>query len=276
MDQRDTPNPGETGDVEDLKAADARELHRTVRETGEAELKRPAAALFWSGLVAGLAITTSLVAEAAIHRALPQQAWSELVVALGYPVGFLIVILGRMQLFTESTVTAMLPLVTRPSRRTLMRTLRLWGIVLGANLVGTAVAAALIDAGLLGNPELRHAALAISGRILELGAWATFLNAIPAGFLIAVIAWTLPNARDQAFWVILAITYIVAIAGFSHSVVGSDEAFLLLFAGQTTLVQTLFALILPAVFGNLVGGAGLFALLAHAQVKSDVEDAPGE
>jgi formate/nitrite transporter FocA (FNT family) len=58
-------------------------------------------------------------------------------------------------------------------------------------------------------------------------------------------------------------------------VVGSDEAFLLLFAGHTTVIQTLFALILPAVLGNLVGGAGLFALLAHAQVKSDVEDAPG-
>ncbi len=275
MDQHDTPDPDETGDVEDLKAADARELHRTVRETGEEELKRPAAALFWSGLVAGLAITTSLIAEAAIHRALPQESWSELVVALGYPIGFLIVILGRMQLFTESTVTAMLPLVTRPSRWALTRTLRLWGIVLAANLVGTAVAAALIDAGLLGNTELRHAALTISARILELGAWDTFLNAIPAGFLIAIIAWTLPNAREQAFWVILAITYIVAIAGFSHSVVGSDEAFLLLFAGQTTLVQTLFALILPAVLGNLVGGAGLFALLAHAQVKSDVEDAPG-
>ncbi len=279
MDPSDTPTshgpgPDKGDDVEDLKAADARELHRTVRETGEAELKRPAAALFWSGLAAGLAITTSLVAEAAIHRALPAEDWAELVVALGYPVGFLIVILGRMQLFTESTVTAMLPLVTRPSRWALTRTLRLWGIVLGANMTGTAIAAALIDAGLLGNAELHHAAIVVSERILELGAWDTFLNAIPAGFLIAIIAWTLPNAREQSFWVVFAITYIVAIAGFSHSVVGSDEAFLLLFDGRTTVTQTLFALIGPAVLGNLVGGAGLFAMLAHAQVKSDVEDAP--
>ncbi|MDP1028259.1 formate/nitrite transporter family protein [Sphingomonas sp. KR1UV-12] len=262
----------EDEDVDDLKAADARELHRTVREEGEEELNRPAAALFWSGLAAGLAINTSLIAEAALHRDLPDTQWRDLVVALGYPIGFVMVILGRMQLFTESTITAMLPLATRPSRWALGRTLRLWGIVLGANLAGTAIAAALIDAGLLGDPELRRAALEVSGRILELGPWGTFLNAIPAGFLIAVIAWSLPNAREQAFLVIVAITYVVAIAGFSHSVVGSDEAFLLLFDGQVGVMQALFALIAPAVLGNLVGGAGLFAVLAHAQVRSDVQD----
>lgn len=127
--------------VEDLKAADAGELHRTVREEGESELDRPAAALFWSALAAGLAINSSLIAEAALHRDLPDAPWRDLVVSLGYPIGFLIVILGRMQLFTESTVTAMLPLVSRPSVRALRRTLRLWGIVLGANLIGTCIAA---------------------------------------------------------------------------------------------------------------------------------------
>ncbi len=263
-------------DVDDLKAANATELHRTVREEGEAELNRPAAALFWSGLAAGLAINTSLIAEAALHRDLPDAAWRHLVVALGYPIGFVMVILGRMQLFTESTVTAMLPLVTRPSVWALTRTLRLWGIVLGANLTGTAIAALLIHAGVLGDPALRQAAIEISGRILELGPWETFLNAIPAGFLIAVIAWSLPNAREQAFLVIVAITYIVAIAGFSHSVVGADEAFLLLFSGQAGVAQTLFGLIAPAVFGNLVGGAGLFAVLAHAQVRSDANGDDGE
>lgn len=261
--------------VEDLKAADAGELHRTVREEGESELDRPAAALFWSALAAGLAINSSLIAEAALHRDLPDAPWRDLVVSLGYPIGFLIVILGRMQLFTESTVTAMLPLVSRPSVRALRRTLRLWGIVLGANLIGTCIAAGLISAGVLGDPSLREAAVAVSERILELGPWTTFLNAIPAGFLIATIAWALPNAREQAFFVIAAITYVVSICGFSHSVVGSDEAFLLMFEGRASVTQTLFELITPAVLGNLVGGAGLFAVLAHAQVRSDEGEGDG-
>ena len=112
-------------------------------------------------------------------------------------------------------------------------------------------------------------------RITELSAWTTFVNAIPAGFMIAILAWSLPNAREQAFLVIFAITYVVAIGGFSHSIVGSDEAFLLLFSGHTGVWQTLVELILPAVLGNLLGGAGLFALLAHAQVRGEM-DGQGE
>jgi formate/nitrite transporter FocA (FNT family) len=260
------------GEDDDLKSANATELHRTVREEGEEELRRPAAALLWSGLAAGLAINASLLTEAALHHGLPDAPWRHLVVSFGYPVGFLVVILGRMQLFTESTVTAMLPLVTRPSRWAAWRTLRLWTIVLGANLLGTAIAAALIDAGLLGDAALRGSALEISRRILELGPWETFVNAIPAGFLIAILAWSLPNAREQAFWVIFAVGYVVAVCGFSHSVVGSDEAFLLMFAGEAGVARGVFELIAPAVLGNLVGGAGLFAVLAHAQVRSDATD----
>jgi formate/nitrite transporter FocA (FNT family) len=257
-------------DDDDLKAADAKDLHRTVREAGEEELRRPALSLFWSGLAAGIAISVSLLTEAALHAALPEAPWRELIVGFGYPVGFLVVILGRMQLFTESTITAMLPLVTRPSGWAIARTLRLWGIVLAANLLGTAIAAAALASGAMGSEAIREAALAISGGITELSAGRTFVNAIPAGFMIAILAWALPNARDQSVAVIVIFTYILTICGFSHSIVGSAEAFLLLFAGQTGVWQTLAELIAPAVFGNLMGGAGIFALLAHAQVRGEM------
>lgn len=265
----DSP-PAPHDDDDDLKAADAKDLHRAVRQEGEEELRRPAASLFWSGLAAGIAITVSLLTEAALHTALPATPWRELIVALGYPVGFLVVILGRMQLFTESTITAMLPLVTRPSRWALARTLRLWGIVLAANLLGTAIAALAMATGALGSDAIRAAALTLSAGITELSAGRTFVNAIPAGFMIAILAWALPNARDQSVPVIVIVTYVLAIAGFSHSIVGSAEAFLLLFAGRTDLWQTVAGLIAPAVLGNLVGGAGVFALLAHAQVRGEM------
>ncbi|MCU6455018.1 formate/nitrite transporter family protein [Sphingomonas sp. A2-49] len=263
-------HPDSGDDDDDLKAADAKDLHRTVREAGQEELCRPARSLFWSGLAGGLAIATSLIAEAALHAALPASPWRMLIVGLGYPVGFLIVILGRMQLFTESTITAMLPLVTTPSRWALGRTLRLWGIVLGANLIGTLIAGLALAVGALGSESLRDAALEISTGITELSAGRTFVNAIPAGFMIAILAWSLPNAREQSVLVIGIVTYVVTIAGFSHSIVGSAEAFLLLGAGRTGLSQTLGGLIAPAVLGNLVGGAGVFALLAHAQVRGEM------
>jgi formate/nitrite transporter FocA (FNT family) len=265
--------PGE--DVEDLKAADAQDLHKAVREEGEEELDRPVSSLFFSGLAAGMAIASSLIAEGALHHALPDTPWRTIIVSLGYPIGFLVVILGRMQLFTESTITAMLPLVTKPSGWALRRTLRLWSVVLGANLIGTALAGGMIAAGLLGGSELRTAMIEVSMAITELSPGATFVNAIPAGFMIAILAWSLPNAREQSFLVIVAITYVVAIAAFSHSIVGSVEAWLLLFSGKVGVAQALGGLMVPAILGNLLGGAGLFALLAHAQVRGEM-DGQGE
>ena len=268
----DTPADPPSDDVDHLKAADAKDLHQAVREAGEDELDRPVASLFFSGLAAGMAISSSLVAEGALHAALPDAPWRDLVVSLGYPIGFLVVILGRMQLFTESTITAMLPLVTRPSAWALTRTLRLWAVVLVANLIGTAITGGAVAAGVLGSDELRAAMLTVSMTITELSPWATFVNAIPAGFLIAILAWSLPNARGQAFQVIFGITYVVAIGGFSHSILGADEAFLLMFAGKTGIVQTFGGLLLPAILGNLLGGGGVFALLAHAQVRGEMKE----
>lgn len=266
-----SPDPGGSDDdVDALKAADAKDLHQAVREEGEDELDRPISSLFFSGLAAGMAIASSLIAEGALHVAIPDTPWRSIVVSLGYPIGFLVVVLGRMQLFTESTITAMLPLVTKPSGWALRRTLRLWSVVLGANLIGTALAGGMIAAGLLGGSELRTAMIEVSMGITELSAAATFVNAIPAGFMIAILAWSLPNAREQSFLVIFAITYVVAIGAFSHSIVGSVEAWLLLFSGEVGLGKALGGLMLPAILGNLLGGAGLFALLAHAQVRGEM------
>ncbi len=264
------PTGSHEADIDALKAADAKDLHQAVREEGEDELDRPLSSLFFSGLAAGMAIASSLIAEGALHAALPDTSWRSIVVSLGYPIGFIVVILGRMQLFTESTITAMLPLVTKPSGWALWRTFRLWSVVLGANLIGTALAGGMIAAGLLGGSELRTAMIEVSMGITDLSPGATFVNAIPAGFMIAILAWSLPNAREQSFLVILAITYVVAIGAFSHSIVGSVEAWLLLFAGKVGIGKALGGLMLPAILGNLLGGAGLFALLAHAQVRGEM------
>lgn len=261
-------------EIEDLKAADAKELHRAVREEGQEEIDRPAASLLWSGLAAGCAIVASLIAQAAIGIHVGETPWRTLLVSLGYPLGFIIVILGRMQFFTESTVTAMLPLVTRPSARRLGRTVRLWALVIVANVGGAAIATLAMAQLPLVDDALRGGMVAVSSAILEHDGVTSFWTAVPAGFLIAGLAWMLPNAREQSFLVIFAVTYTVGAAGLSHSVVGSAEAFTLLWAGRIDAAGA-FARIVPAVIGNLVGGAGLFALLAHGQVKAEIPPAEG-
>lgn len=257
-------------DIDELKAANAKELHRAVREEGQVELDRPAASLLWSALAAGFAINASLIAEGTIHSMTDETRWRPLLVALGYPLGFVIVVLGRMQFFTESTITAMLPLATRPSWKTAGETGRLWLLVLAANLAGTALTTLALANLPLVDPPVHDGMVAVSSALLKHDPLATFWTAIPAGFLIAGIAWALPNAREQSVAVIFAVTYVLGAAGFSHSVVGSAEAFTLLWAGRIDVLGALGGSILPAVLGNLIGGAGLFALLAHGQVSSEM------
>ena len=258
--------------VDGLKPANAEEIHQAVSEEGVDELDRPKSSLFWSALAAGIVVTTSLIAEGVLEHSIPKTGWRDLLVSLGYSVGFLMVILGRMQLFTESTISAILPFVSKPSRAAGLKTARLWAIVIIGNFLGTAIAAGILSSGSIGKPEHFDAMIEVSKSIMQRDAFSTFLNAIPAGFIIAVLAWTWPNARNgSAFWVILVLTWLIGAAGYTHSIVGSAEAFILLFNGYSSAQFTILGFMMPAVLGNLLGGAGIFALLAHAQVKKQLE-----
>lgn len=227
--------------------------------------------LMFSGFAAGVAISASLLTETFLRMRLPRAEWSGLVVSLGYTVGFVIVILGQMQLFTESTVTAVLPLATHPTLRNLGRLLRLWTIVFVANMAGTCFVAFLLAKQVIVGTEQLAAAVDVSRAILTKGPEETLLGAMPAGFLIASIAWILPSARGNAVWVIVLITYVISLGEFSHVVAGSGEAWLLMWTGQTSFAGALNGFILPSLAGNLVGGTGLFAVLAHGQVRNEIK-----
>ena len=111
-------------------------IYEIVRKRGDEEMERPAVSLWWSGVAAGLSISFSLLAQSILELHLPDAPWRTLVSSLGYAVGFLMVVLGRQQLFTENTLTAIIPLLARRNWFTLLRVARLWAVVLAANLVG--------------------------------------------------------------------------------------------------------------------------------------------
>ncbi|WP_174297196.1 formate/nitrite transporter family protein [Sphingomonas bacterium] len=253
------------------KAGSAKVVHEVIRLQGDEELDRPIASLLFSAFAAGVAISASLIAEASLEVHLPDAPWRTLVVGLGYTVGFVIVIMGNLQLFTENTVTAVLPLATHPTWRNVGRLARLWGVVLAANMAGTFLVASLMARQAILSPEQLAAALDLSATAMSHGAWGTFLLGMPAGFLVGSIAWILPNARGSEFWVIVIITYTVAIGGFNHVVAGSGEAWLMLLSGRASLAQAVPGFILPVLAGNIVGGTGLFAVLAHGQVRPEIK-----
>ncbi len=263
-------SPEEVESVAKRKSGNAKVVHEVIRLQGDEELDRPALSLLSSGFAAGVSICASVLAEAFLKQHLPDAEWTKLVVDLGYTVGFVIAILGNLQLFTENTITVVLPVASHPSRGNFARLARLWALAFIANMAGTLATMALVAGGWLLDPPQLDAAIAVAQPLLDHGAVTTLLRGIPAGFLIASIAWILPNARGSEFWVVVLITYVVAIGAFSHVVAGSAEAWLLWLSGKASLGWAVGGFILPALAGNIIGGTGLFAVLAHGQVRDEI------
>lgn len=262
--------PGEHEIVDEKRSVRAPVIYEIVRQEGVEELERPAASLWWSGVAAGLAISASIFCKGFFHLHLADAPWRPLVENFGYCVGFIIVILGRFQLFTEQTIKAILPLLSDQSRDNLIRTARLWGIVFAANLAGTFLAA-LFGTLSTGTTRAQLAAFQdVSLQFVEKGPIELLALGIPAGFLIAALAWMLPNAEGGKFWVILLVTYVIALGDFAHVVAGATEVFLVLIAGQISIWHAFAGVLLPTLIGNILGGAALFSLIAYAQVREEI------
>jgi formate/nitrite transporter FocA (FNT family) len=259
----------EHGDVERRSAPRTEVVYETIREEGEGELRRSPSALAWDGLAAGLSMGFSFVAEGLLRSHLPDAVWRPLVAKFGYSVGFLIIVLGRHQLFTENTLTVILPLLQRPIASTLAQVLRLWAVVLAANLTGALLFAFVISHTELFEPNVREVFGEVGREALK-SWWAlTLLKGVFAGWLIAMMVWMLPASESARFFVVIVMTYIVALGGFAHVIVGSVEVFYFVLTGGAGW-GTYFGWLLPTLAGNIIGGTTLVAALGHAQVAGDV------
>ena len=249
-------------------------VHEIIREEGETALERGAMALLWSALAAGLSMGFSFLTQAVLQTKMSSSsaASSSLVVAAGYCVGFIIVVLGRQQLFTESTLTVILPVLTRRDARTLIAALRLWGIVLCANLAGTWIFAGILVLPTPFTLRLAPALQTLAHSSMESGFAATTLKALLAGWLIALMVWLLPNARSAAVLIIAIVTYVVSICELSHVIAGSAEAAYMVLRGEANVVDYLGRFLAPTLLGNVIGGSALVGLLNHASNGSALNE----
>lgn len=260
----------EAREVEELSTPRSPVIYEIVRKHGEEEMERPAFSLWWSGLAAGLGISFSVLGQAVLQQHLPDAGWKPLVASFGYTFGFLIVILGRQQLFTESTITAILPVVSDPRLTMVVSMLRMWGIVFAANLVGTFFAALFCTFTSVTTPEYLGQMLDLGRHVMEL-TWAEkFFRGISAGFLIAALVWIRPAAEGSQVALIIVMTYLIAVTGSTHIVAGSMEAFLLVVNGELSPIAMAGQFILPVLAGNIIGGTALFGLLAYGQVVKEM------
>ena len=258
-------------EVEKKRPPRAAVLHEIIRSDGEQELKRSLSALGWSSLAAGLSMGFSMVARGVLARYVGDLPGGFLIESLGYTFGFLLVVLSRQQLFTENIMTAVLPVMTEPTRENFARFFRLWSVVIVGNLIGATLFA-------FGVRHLQQFDAATQAAFVELGEsmmknspWQMFTKGILAGWLISMMVWMLAATERSRFIVVVVTTYVIAIGGFTHIIVGAVEAMYLVFAGKLAFIDCVTQFALPTLAGNIVGGSLIFALISHAQVRSDGE-----
>lgn len=256
--------------VKQASRLSARLIYAVIRHDGDEELNRPLTSLVWSGLAAGILISLSVIAQASLHARLPDESWRILVESLGYSAGFMVVIFGRMQLFTENTITTVLPVVAERSLTCLLKMLRLWAIVLASNILGCAIASGFLSIPHVIPNEMTDSLLAVARHATDGDMGQNFYRAMPAGIIIAAVVWIMPAAQGSSFLVILAMTWLLAASGSAHVVAGSVEAGLLVWSGHMSLTEAISRFFFPVLAGNVAGGTAVFTLLTWGQVKNEV------
>ncbi|MGF1473818.1 MAG: formate/nitrite transporter family protein [Rubrobacteraceae bacterium] len=241
----------------------AGEILEAVVEDGRKELDRASAGLAFSGFAAGLNISFGAVAMAVVGSMTGGIGLAALSV---YPIGFLIVIIGRAQLFTENTVTPVVVILSDRSR--LMNMLRLWAVILFCNLLGTAVFAAVAYYAKILEPQAFSLIFEKVVEKLDYGFVTIVIKGIFGGWIVALIAWMVAASRDtisQIFFVYV-LAFLIPTVGLPHCVAGSSEVLMGVFAGVATWGDFGVGFLLPTTVGNIVGGVFLVTLLNYGQV----------
>lgn len=264
-------SPRQTEEINQQSRPNAALIHETIRAEGESELERRWWAILLSGFAAGLSIGLSLIVQGELHAYVSDEAVRRLVAPLGYTVGFLVVVLGRQQLFTENTLAPILPLLHHRDGATFLKVLKLWALVLAANIAGTWAFACVLAHTDVFNDRVLAAFVQIGHRTLEGTFATTFVRGVFAGWLIALMMWLLPAAKGTRAHIIVIMTYVLALGEFSHIIAGSVDCAYMVQMGLASLSDYIKLFFIPTLLGNVVGGTTLVSLLNYGQVAAELD-----
>jgi formate/nitrite transporter FocA (FNT family) len=240
------------------------------------QIKRPTAGLFISGLSAGLDVGFSLLLMAVMYTmtvGVFSEPVVEILVANMYSVGFIFVILGRSELFTEHTTLAFLPVLNRQASLSALS--RLWIVIYTSNLIGAAIFAFL--ATIIG-PALDvidpMAFEALARPLVEHPWWIILLSGMLAGWMMGLLSWLITASRDTVSQVLLVwlITTGIGLAHLHHSIVGTVEVLAAVFATQGVTLAEFGHFLLWATLGNAIGGLVFVALIKYGHASQEARE----
>ncbi len=238
----------------------ADEIYQRIVVAADLEFTSRPRELFFSGFAAGFAMTLTFLLYASVTAA---TGGAPLASAVLYPLGFVFIILGRYQLYTENT----LPPVTLAVERlaSIPNLLRVWGLVLAGNVAGAANGAAILALTDVFPPEAAAAAVDIGREGLATPWSALFFKASYAGLIVAGVVWLDYSARDSItrFLVVYVGFLAIPLGNLFHVVVSFTELFYLTLLGEVALSTGFLEFVLPVLLGNTAGGVLLVTLVNY-------------
>ena len=238
------------------------EIHQRLLASADEEIAERTRVLIFSGLTAGFAITLTFLGLATGLAAFPDNPF---LAALLYPIGFLYIVLGRYQLYTENTLSPVKLVLTRLASLPLL--LRLWAIVLASNMLGAVVGAFILsEAGVVSGAG-GDAAATLLEHSLATGWWSVFFKAFFAGWLVAGLVWLSVAARDTISRVLMIyfVFFTIHATGLYHIISSSCEVFFVYFRSGIDLSAAVWGFLLPVGLGNTMGGVVAFSLVGYVQ-----------
>ncbi len=244
----------------------AHEIFEGAIENGRQELERTSGALAFSGIAGGLTMGLTGLAVAAVRAQMPDTEIGRMVSLLFYPIGFVAVIIGRAQLFTENTLYPVI--LVLDERDHVRNTLRLWAVVFTCNIVGAALFALLATETGAVRPDIAHALVELGKDSVGYTFGHVFWSAVIGGWMIALVAWivTASHWTIGQLAMVWLLTFVVGVGHFAHCVASSGEILSAVVTGAVP-PGSYFLWLLAATLGNIVGGVVIVSLLNYGQVK---------
>ena len=263
---------GQTSDAP--KSDKPKEVNQILDEQIETSLKefeRSNIGLFLSSLTAGLEIGFSVLFMGTIYTMFAGTASPEalkIYLALCYPIGFIFVIIGRSELFTEHTALAILPVL---NRSVLIKDLLvLWGLVYLGNLIGGYLFSYLLayvgpGIGFIDAMAFEH----LAHELVNYEWHVILLSALLAGWMMGLLGWLVTSSQEtiSRIFIIILVTMIIGVAGLHHCSVGSIEVFLGLISSENITLMDYVNFQFWATIGNAIGGSVFVAVLKFSNVR---------
>ncbi|MGA7156128.1 MAG: formate/nitrite transporter family protein [Acidobacteriaceae bacterium] len=258
------PEVAPTAPQKDLSRPSAHEIYQQVAKNAKEELKRSTLSLAISGFTGGIFMGLSALGVGLALARLGGSHNAFVVSRMFYPLGFIVVILGRSQLFTENTLYPVALVLTEP--RQIWNTLRLWATVLPSNMLGALAFAALAGLTHAMPADVVQAIAGLGLAAVHQPTSTIFWSGVVAGWIIATAAWLVSGSHSitGSVMVIWALTFVVGLGNFAHCIATSGEILTAVLTHQLAWAAypRWFG---PAVLGNICGGVGMVTLLEYGQ-----------